>query len=94
MSDTPLERYLTDLQHPEFVDDPAQRIAVEHLQRLYEELVENHNTKPAWLEKLGLRKSSRTALQGIDFWGGVGRGKTYLVDMFFECLPFAQKSLE
>ena len=30
-------------------------------------------------------------MKGLYFWGGVGRGKTYLVDTFFESLPFEQK---
>ncbi|WP_404326074.1 AFG1 family ATPase [Cobetia sp. UIB-001] len=43
-------------------------------------------------------KPSRTApvdeapeIMGLYFWGGVGRGKTYLVDTFYESLPFADK---
>lgn len=28
---------------------------------------------------------------GLYFWGGVGRGKTYLVDTFYDCLPFDDK---
>ncbi len=30
-------------------------------------------------------------VQGLYFWGGVGRGKTYLMDTFFEALPFERK---
>ncbi len=31
------------------------------------------------------------AIMGLYFWGGVGRGKTYLVDTFYEALPFPEK---
>ncbi|SEI40850.1 cell division protein ZapE [Allopseudospirillum japonicum] len=31
-------------------------------------------------------------IKGLYFWGGVGRGKTYLVDTFYESLPFPEKS--
>lgn len=30
-------------------------------------------------------------VRGLYLWGGVGRGKTYLVDMFYESLPFERK---
>ena len=33
----------------------------------------------------------RSAPAGLYLWGGVGRGKTYLMDLFFECLPFEEK---
>jgi len=92
MADTPLSRYQQDLENPEFEPDEAQRIAVQNLQRLYEELVAFKPTKTSWMAKLGLAQKNRvTPIQGLYFWGGVGRGKTYLVDTFFECLPFENK---
>ena len=33
----------------------------------------------------------KPSIQGIYFYGGVGRGKTYLVDTFYDCLPFDNK---
>ncbi len=49
-----------------------------------------HNHKVGGKKCLG-KKSSQPPLQGLYFWGGVGRGKTYLVDTFFECLPTERK---
>jgi cell division protein ZapE len=44
------------------------------------------------LGRLGLAKVKTVApIDGLYFWGGVGRGKTYLVDTFFDCLPFEDK---
>lgn len=92
MVETPLSRYQRDLKKPEFEPDPAQLVAVENLQRLYDQLVAHKDVPPSWLEKIGIKKPpSKPPIQGLYFWGGVGRGKTYLVDTFFECLPFERK---
>jgi cell division protein ZapE len=86
---TPLERYQADLQRPDFFHDAAQENAVRHLQRLYDELVADQQGH-GLLGKLFGRKRQEP-IKGLYFWGGVGRGKTYLVDTFFDALPFKQK---
>lgn len=92
MADTPLSRYQRDLLNPEFEPDAAQKIAVENLQRLYDELVSFVPAKPSFLQRIGLSPmQAPRPIQGLYFWGGVGRGKTYLVDNFYECLPFEKK---
>jgi cell division protein ZapE len=92
MPHTPLSRYQDDLNKPDFEADPAQQIAVEKLQRLYDELVAYQAPSIPLLTKIGLKKAEAIRpVQGLYFWGGVGRGKTYLVDTFFECLPFKKK---
>ncbi len=91
MPNTPRSRYQKDLENPEFEPDEAQRIAVDNLQRLYDELVAQPPEKLGLLAKLGWGSKPRPPVQGLYFWGGVGRGKTYLVDTFFECLPFEEK---
>lgn len=93
---SPLERYQRDLLRPEFRRDTAQAAAVDHLQRLYEQLVaawraEQDGTGLGGLFKRLTGSKSRQLVRGLYFWGGVGRGKTYLMDNFFESLPFEQK---
>ncbi|MEC8524328.1 MAG: cell division protein ZapE [Pseudomonadota bacterium] len=92
---TPWELYQADLLRDDFSYDPAQEMAVKHLQRLYNDLVaaEQRRAKRGVLGKLS-KKLSRAKVepeQGIYFWGGVGRGKTYLVDTFYDALPFERK---
>jgi cell division protein ZapE len=90
---TPWQRYQKDLQREDFSHDPAQEEAVRLLQDLYERLLDSeakHNSGlQSWIRKL--RGDVPEPLVGLYFWGGVGRGKTYLVDTFFECLPFSHK---
>ena len=87
---TPLERYQADLKRPDFFHDAAQENAVRHLQRLYDDLVAAQHNKPGVFGKL-FGKKEQAPVKGLYFWGGVGRGKTYLVDTFFDALPFDQK---
>jgi len=37
------------------------------------------------------RSEPRETVRGLYIWGGVGRGKTFLMDLFFESLPIEQK---
>ena len=87
---TPLERYQADLKRPDFFHDAAQENAVRHLQRLYDDLVAREQNQPGLFGKL-FGKKPQGPVKGLYFWGGVGRGKTYLVDTFFDALPFKQK---
>lgn len=94
---TPLERYKKDLERDDFSYDPAQEMAVKHLQRLYDELVawQPPEKEAGFAGKLkglfGKKKEEVQPLMGLYFWGGVGRGKTYLVDTFYDSLPFPEK---
>ncbi len=88
---TPLERYQADLKRPDFFHDPAQENAVRHLQRLYDDLVAADDRNKSGLIGKLFGKKKVEPIKGIYFWGGVGRGKTYLVDTFFDALPFEQK---
>ncbi len=85
-----LERYRADLQQPEFVADASQEAAVQRLQRLHAQLIAAGPTRPPGLLARLLRARRRSP-RGLYFWGGVGRGKTYLMDIFYGCLPFEDK---
>lgn len=89
---TPLSRYELDLQKPEFFSDPSQAVAVNHLQRLFDDIVARSQLpQPSFFARLlGLSEKPAT-IKGLYFWGGVGRGKTYLMDTFFDCLPIERK---
>lgn len=96
INQSPIEKYNQDLTRDDFQFDAAQENAVKHLQRLYEDL-ENKPLAVSGFKKVLNRwkrvvvKADKKPIQGIYFWGGVGRGKTYLVDTFYDCLPFKNK---
>ncbi|EKF74195.1 AFG1-like ATPase [Alcanivorax hongdengensis A-11-3] len=83
---TPLEQYQADLQRDDFFQDPAQLRAVEALDDLYHRLLKSPGNG-------GLFRRFRKPepQKGLYMWGGVGRGKTYLMDVFFHTLPFPEK---
>ncbi len=96
MNATPKERYQRDLQRDDFNYDAAQEVAVDHLQALYDALVlarEAECSRGSWslLKARLFGEPRKVPVRGLYFWGGVGRGKTYLMDNFYESLPFKRK---
>jgi cell division protein ZapE len=81
---SPRERYQRDCKRPGFATDPAQARAVEALQAVHDELLARKPRK-----RLGKLLWPRVG--GLYLWGPVGRGKTYLMDAFYESLPFTRK---
>ncbi len=90
---TPKQRYQHDLDSGLFSRDPAQALAVDLLEELYQRLVRAHGREDQSILRRLSSALSRKAVpeKGYYFWGGVGRGKTYLMDMFYEALPFKKK---
>ncbi|MCX7898267.1 MAG: cell division protein ZapE, partial [Rhodocyclaceae bacterium] len=70
------------------VADDAQRRAAERLQRLYDELIAFKAARRTKLRKLLVRPPLP---RGVWFWGGVGRGKSFLMDCFFSAVPYRRK---
>lgn len=89
---TPWSRYQADLEQASFSHDPAQEDAVKALQSLFDELLAQREAEQKLTHRLGrLFKRGAEPVTGLYFWGGVGRGKTYLMDTFFHTLPFEDK---
>jgi len=92
MSDTPKSRYLAELQRPDFQPDAAQELAIDHLDQLHSALIESHAKRYGSINFFSrFLKRQIHPVKGLYFWGGVGRGKTFLMDMFYDSLPFEEK---
>jgi cell division protein ZapE len=83
-----LGAYATALEAKGFEADPAQMQAVERLETLYESLV---SFKTARGNKIRRLISAPAVPRGVYFWGGVGRGKSFIMDCFFAAVPYKRK---
>jgi len=95
LSVTPLSLYQADLQKPHFFADDSQAQAIVHLQRLFDDLQKPIAAPQAngFFKRLFNRETTQQAcIKGLYFYGGVGRGKTYLMDLFFQSLTTERKS--
>ena len=85
---SPLTWYQAAAQQPNFIRDEAQAMAIEHLDRLWTELMMFKRKRNRFL---GRSLRSPQVPRGLYFYGGVGRGKSFLMDAFFGCLPYKRK---
>ncbi len=74
--------------------DPAQRQALLRLEDLRRRVLARQSPLQRGLSLLPGKRRAAAPLRGLWLWGGVGRGKTFLVDEFFAELPIAQKRRE
>ncbi|MQM35455.1 MAG: cell division protein ZapE, partial [Candidatus Accumulibacter phosphatis] len=83
-----LDAYERVLSSRKFTADAAQRTAAERLQRLYYELL---SFKVGRSSKLRRFLAPPPVPRGVYFWGGVGRGKSFLMDCFYDAVPYRRK---
>ncbi|NQY34012.1 MAG: cell division protein ZapE [Alteromonadaceae bacterium] len=93
---SPYDKYKRDLTRDDFQFDAAQENAVKNLQRLFEDLQKKPIAVSGFKKVLNrwkkvYAKKESAPVKGLYLWGGVGRGKTYLMDTFYECLEFENK---
>lgn len=74
---------------PSFIPDPAQAAAIERLDALYHQLLLFKTKRSRLFGKSLLPQPDLP--RGLYFWGGVGRGKSFLMDAFYAALPYKRK---
>ena len=83
-----LDAYEGLLRARGYKSDPAQRAAAQRLQGMYSELVAFKAARRGAIRKLLSRPKMP---RSVYFWGGVGRGKSFLMDCFFDSVPYQRK---
>src|SRR5476649_1156231 len=79
---TPLDRYQKLVASREIFAEPQQLAVIQQLQAMYEKLLTKH---------VPLLQRKKNLPKGLYLWGGVGIGKTLLLDTFYYSLPFKEK---
>ncbi|MFQ3185760.1 cell division protein ZapE [Marinomonas primoryensis] len=75
---SPLRLYQARLNEHLVILDADQQPALLELERVFQQLIQGMN-RP--------NEKPLTQVKGVYMWGDVGRGKTFLMDLFYECLP-------
>lgn len=96
---SPSSRYQLALSEGTHQPDDVQREAVNRLNTIYQELLakpadaaQSSGLKAAFGRLLGKKEPPvNVPVRGLYMWGGVGRGKTWLMDMFYQSLPGTRK---
>lgn len=96
---SPASRYQLALNEGTHQPDDVQREAVNRLDTIYQELTakpaegeQSSGLKAALGRLLGKKEPQTHApVRGLYMWGGVGRGKTWLMDLFYLSLPGTRK---
>ncbi len=95
MRRTPGMAYAEGAARGEWQDDSAQRAVMAELDRIHAALCVERPSAGFFERLFGSGKRGDVApIQGLYLWGGVGRGKTFMTDLFYDALDFPQKRRE
>ncbi len=86
---TPSENYRAGVARGDWQDDPAQYEALRELDRIHAALTRPPKSRGLFERMFG--EGPPPPERGLYLWGGVGRGKTFLIDLFYDGLPIKQK---
>ena len=85
----PSRRYADGVARGDWQHDPAQQPALRALDRIHAALAAPVPVRGVLQRLFG--DGPQPSPQGLYLWGGVGRGKTFLIDLFFAGLPIQEK---
>jgi cell division protein ZapE len=92
----PLKRYEAEIEKGVLTPDAEQRAIMQRLETIGDQLIRRSTWKAPsrslfarWIKPTD---EQVTGVRGLYLWGGVGRGKTHLCDLFFDALPLEQKT--
>ena len=93
VADGPIAQYRARLKTGDIRRDPAQELAAEKLESLHHALIgyEPATGRVGWKERFGLSRRREEPPNGLYIYGGVGRGKSMLMDIFFRSAPVERK---
>jgi len=83
------EYYHQALNERGYRPDAAQEAAIERLQRYYDDWINFKKARSSALKKIFRRPP---VPRGVYMWGGVGRGKSFLMDAFYLTVPVRRKT--
>lgn len=90
LPNTPYPIYLSALHHNGYEPDEQQADTARRLDDLYQRLVTSPPRQGGVFAALRRNRIIEPE-RGLYIWGDTGRGKTWLVDIFFDALPFEDK---
>lgn len=98
---SPVARYQQALEAGSYQPDAVQKAAVDRLDTLYHALIDRAAmsvvSPRGLLARVGhlfsraTSKQTQPPVRGLYMWGGVGRGKTWLMDLFYQSMPGERK---
>lgn len=86
---SPADKYAQALMSGDFQPDEDQATAIHAMDELWHHLMRRYDNAQSGLGLRLFRQDKPP--KGVYMWGGVGRGKTWMMDMFFESIPFRRK---
>lgn len=84
---TPIEYYQAAVARGEIKEDVKQLYVMQYLETIYSHLIAERNDRKKWTAFLRRNK----VVKGLYVWGSVGIGKTFMMDCFYQALPFPEK---